>query len=180
MEIHDEDDNIIERKPVTIDWTPEMVEKNGYEHYMLKEIHDQPESVRRTLLQIDEIKKILDDISEIEKICIVACGTSYHAALSGKYIIESEARIPTNVVLASEFSHSLNIMDEKTLLIGMSQSGETADTLKALNCVEGPTKLAIVNVEISEMTKIADYTILTKAGPELSVAATKTYIVTFF
>ena len=175
MEIHDEEDNIIERKPVTIDWTPEMVEKNGYKHYMLKEIYDQPEAVRRTLSQKDKIRKMLDDIGEIEKICIVACGTSYHAALSGKYIIESEARIPTNVVLASEFTHSLNIIDEKTLLIGMSQSGETADTIKALNCVEGPIKLAIVNVGISEMTKIVDYTILTKAGPELSVAATKTY-----
>lgn len=175
LEIHDEHDNIISRKAIEIDWTPDMVEKNDFKHYMLKEIRDQPESVRRTLLQIDEIKKKLDDIGEIEKICIVSCGTSYHAALSGKYIIESEARIPTNVVLASEFAHSLNIMDEKTLLIGMSQSGETADTIKALNCVEGPTKLAIVNVEISEMTKIADYTILTKAGPELSVAATKTY-----
>lgn len=177
LEIHDEFDNVVHKDCKYIDWSPEMVEKQGYPYYMLKEIFEQPESIKKTLTQKETISKIIEDIGKIERICFIACGTSYHAALSGKYIIESTAKIPTNVVLASEFRHSLNSIDDKTLVICVSQSGETADTLLALNLIDKNIKtLSIVNVETSQMTKITDYSIITQAGPEIGVAATKTYI----
>lgn len=175
--IHDEFDNTINKEIKVTPWTPEMIDKQDYPYYMIKEINEQPEVIQKTLNDKNKIRAVLDDIGDIEKICLIACGTSYHAALSGKYIIETVAKIPTNVILASEFTHTLSILDEKTLVISVSQSGETADTLKALNMIDENIKtLSIVNVETSQMPKITDYSIITQAGPEIGVAATKTYL----
>ena len=175
--IHDEFDNTINKEITVTPWTPEMIDKNGYPYYMIKEINEQPEVIQKTLNDKNKIRAVLDDIGDFERICLIACGTSYHAALSGKYIIETVAKIPTNVILASEFSHTLNVLDEKTLVISVSQSGETADTLKALKMIDDNIKtLSIVNVETSQMPKVTDYSIITQAGPEIGVAATKTYL----
>jgi glucosamine--fructose-6-phosphate aminotransferase (isomerizing) len=154
-----------------------MAEKGGYDHFMLKEIYEQPEAVKNTLLEAPEIKKIVQNFPEFNRICFVACGTSYHASLIGKYLFENLVGIPTDVTLASEFEYSADTLDEKTLVIVITQSGETADTLKALRMVNHKAKsLAIVNVLGSTVTREAEYVIYTRAGPEIGVAATKTYI----
>ena len=176
-EIHDEFDNPVNKDINIAPWTAEMTDKQGYPYYMLKEIHEQPTAIKKTLQQKDQITKTLEEVGDFERICFIACGTSYHAALSGKYIIEEVAKIPTNVVLASEFKHSLKVLDEKTLVVCVSQSGETADTLKALSLLDKNIKtLSIVNVATSQMPKLTDYSIITQAGPEVGVAATKTYL----
>lgn len=177
LEIHDQFNNVIHKTRKYIDWSPEMIEKQGYPHFMLKEIYEQPESVKKTLTLKDKIKEILEKIGDFSRICFVACGTSYHAALSGKYIIESQTNIPTDVLLASEFKYTANTINKDTLIICVSQSGETADTLNALKIANKTSKtIAIVNVNNSAMTEYADYSIITQAGPEIGVAATKTYI----
>lgn len=173
----DEKDNVIEKEVEIIDWTPEMAEKEGYDYFMIKEINEQDIAVKNTLTQKDNIQNIIDDLDGINRICFVACGTSYHASLTGKYLIESLSGIPTDVVLASEFIYSTNVLDDKTLIIFISQSGETADTLKALDLGNKTSKtLAIVNVAGSSATRLADYVIQTQAGPEIAVAATKSYL----
>ena len=175
--IHDEFDNVVNRECKRINWTPEMAEKGGYDHFMIKEINEQATAVRNTLSQKENIQKIIDDIEDIQRICFVACGTSYHASLSGKYLIESLAGIPTEVILASEFQYSAKTLNDKTLVIFISQSGETADSLDALEIANQTSKtLGIVNVIGSSMTRRAKYVIQTQAGPEIGVAATKTYI----
>ncbi|MDO5852382.1 MAG: glutamine--fructose-6-phosphate transaminase (isomerizing) [Methanobacteriaceae archaeon] len=176
--IKDINGNIIEKEIETIDWTPEMAEKEGYDYFMLKEINEQDIAIRNTLTEKNNIKKIIDEVKcAINRIMFVACGTSYHASLTGKYLIESLAGIPTDVVLASEFKYSANTLNDKTLVIFISQSGETADTLKALDIANKTSKtLAIVNVAGSSATRRADYVIHTQAGPEIGVAATKTYV----
>lgn len=176
--IKDEDDNLIEKEIETIDWTPEMAEKEGYEYFMLKEINEQDIAIKNTLTEKNNIKKIVDKIKgDINRIIFVACGTSYHASLTGKYLIESLGGIPTDVILASEFKYSTNTLSSETLVIFISQSGETADTLKALDVANETSKtLAIVNVAGSSATRRADYVIHTQAGPEIGVAATKTYL----
>ncbi len=154
-----------------------MDEKEGYEHFMIKEINEQAIAVRNTLTQRDNIKEIIDEVGDIQRICFVACGTSYHASLTGKYLIESLAGIPTDVILASEFKYSANTLNENTLVIFISQSGETADSLKALDVAnETSITLGIVNVAGSSITRRAQYVIQTQAGPEIGVAATKTYV----
>ena len=156
---------------------PEMAEKEGYDHFMIKEINEQATAVRNTLTQKDNIQEIIDDIDDIQRICFVACGTSYHASLTGKYLIESLAGVPTDVILASEFKYSANTLNDKTLVIFISQSGETADSLKALDVANQTSKtLGIVNVAGSSITRRAQYVIQTQAGPEIGVAATKTYV----
>ena len=175
--VHDEFDNVVNKEIDTINWTPEMAEKEGYDHFMIKEINEQATAVRNTLTQKDNIQEIIDDIDDIQRICFVACGTSYHASLTGKYLIESLAGVPTDVILASEFKYSANTLNDKTLVIFISQSGETADSLKALDVANQTSKtLGIVNVAGSSITRRAQYVIQTQAGPEIGVAATKTYV----
>lgn len=175
--VHDEFDNPVNKEIDTINWTPEMAEKEGYDHFMIKEINEQAGAVRNTLTQKDNIQEIIDDIGDIQRICFVACGTSYHASLTGKYLIESLAGVPTDVILASEFKYSANTLNDKTLAIFISQSGETADSLKALDVANKTSKtLGIVNVAGSSITRRAKYVIQTQAGPEIGVAATKTYV----
>ncbi|WP_299524102.1 glutamine--fructose-6-phosphate transaminase (isomerizing) [uncultured Methanobrevibacter sp.] len=175
--VKDEFDNVVEKEIETIDWTPEMAEKEGYDYFMIKEINEQSTAVRNTLTEKDHIQNIIDDLGDISRICFVACGTSYHASLTGKYLLESLAGIPTDVILASEFKYSVNTLNENTLVIFISQSGETADSLKALDLANESSKtLGIVNVAGSAITRRADYVIQTQAGPEIGVAATKTYL----
>jgi len=175
--IKDAEGNIVQKELNIIDWTPDMAEKGGYNHFMLKEIHEQPEAVKNTLLEASEIKKIVHDFPRFNRVCFVACGTSYHASLTGKYLFENLLGIPADVILASEFEYSAGTLDEKTLVIVITQSGETADTLKALRHANRRAKsLAIVNVLGSTVTREAEHVIYTRAGPEIGVAATKTYV----
>ena len=175
--VHDEFDNVVNKEVETINWTPEMAEKEGYDHFMIKEINEQATAVKNTLTQKEHIQEIIDDIDDIQRICFVACGTSYHASLTGKYLIESLAGIPTDVILASEFKYSANTLNDKTLVVFISQSGETAVSLKALDVANETSKtLGIVNVAGSSITRRAKYVIQTQAGPEIGVAATKTYV----
>lgn len=175
--VHDEFDNVVNKDVETINWTPEMAEKEGYDHFMIKEINEQGTAVRNTLTQKENIQSIIDDVGDVKRICFVACGTSYHASLTGKYLIESLAGVPTDVILASEFKYSANTLNEDTLVVFISQSGETADSLKALDVANQTSKtLGIVNVAGSSITRRADYVIQTQAGPEIGVAATKTYV----
>ena len=176
--VKDEYDNVINKEVTTINWSPEMAEKGGYDHFMIKEINEQDTSIQNTLTQRENVQQIVDELKgDINRVVFVACGTSYHASLIGKYLIEPLAGIPTEVLLASEFKYSARTLDEKTLVIFISQSGETADTLKALDIANETSKtLAIVNVVGSSMTRRAQYVIQTQAGPEIGVAATKTYV----
>ena len=169
-----------------IEWDASAAEKNGYEDYMLKEIFEQPNSIRETVgsrLKINEPTNFADlDISSeflknVNKIFIVACGTAMHAGLVGKVLLEKICKIPTEVDIASEFRYRDPIIDDKTLCIYVSQSGETADTIAALKLskAKGAKTLAISNVIGSSITREADYTIYTHAGPEIAVASTKAY-----
>ncbi len=169
-----------------IEWDASSAEKNGFEDYMLKEIYDQPVAIRETIgshLKMGE-KCIFDDFSinkkmlkSINKIYIVACGTAMHAGLVGKKLIENLCHIPTEVDIASEFRYREPIIDDKTLFICISQSGETADTLAALRLAKskGAKTLAVVNVIGSSITREADNVIYTHAGPEIAVASTKAF-----
>ena len=175
----------IEKKISRITWDIQSAEKGGYEHFMLKEIIEQPRAVKAALaprIKGDEI--ILDDtdltveyLQSISKIVITACGSAYYAGCAGKYAIEKLCRIPVSVELASELRYSDPLIDEHTLLIVLSQSGETADTIAAMKeCKNrGAKTLAIVNVVGSTIANIADYTLYTWAGPEIAVATTKGY-----
>ena len=175
--VKDEFNNIVEKEIETIDWTPEMAEKEGYDYFMIKEINEQSTAIKNTLTEKENIEEIINNLGDISRICFVACGTSYHASLTGKYLLESLAGIPTDVILASEFKYSANTLKEDTLVIFISQSGETADSLKALDLANETSKtLGIVNVAGSAITRRADYVIQTQAGPEIGVAATKTYL----
>ena len=178
VNITDIEGNVLDKEIETIDWTPEMAQKEGFDHFMIKEIYEESDAVRNTLTEKESIREIIDDVKDdINKIVFVACGTSYHASLTGKYLIESMSGITTEVLLASEFKYSAKTLDERTLVIFISQSGETADTLKALDVANETSKtLAIVNVAGSSATRRAKYVIQTQAGPEIGVAATKTYI----
>jgi glucosamine--fructose-6-phosphate aminotransferase (isomerizing) len=170
-----------------IPWSAEVAEKNGYPHFMLKEIHEQPQSVKntysgRTALDGDEmyweeINLSQERIRDISRIYIVSCGTSWHASLVGKYIIESLAHIPVEVDLASEFRYRDTIIDKNTLTIGITQSGETADTLGAIKKAKecGSAVLVVCNVVGSSATREADVVIYTHAGPEIGVASTKAF-----
>lgn len=179
---------LIERESFRVEWDIETAEKDGFEHFMLKEIHEQPKGYRDTLTnrinydtnRIDlanEISFSDQFIKEIEKIHIVACGTAYHAGLVGKYALENLARIPVEVDVASEYRYRNPIITPKTLVIVISQSGETADTLAALRESQrhGAKVLAITNVNGSSVSRDADEVILTHAGPEIAVASTKAY-----
>ncbi len=178
----------IRKNPVCISWDLALAEKGGFPHFMLKEIYDQPEAVKHTLLgrldldsgEINFSKEGLTQafLKDIEKIFIVACGTSYHAGLVGKYLIERHLKIPVEVDLASEFRYRFPLIDSKTLFIAISQSGETADTLAGLRLAKqaGARILSICNVLGSTITRESDLVLYTQAGPEISVASTKAFV----
>lgn len=174
----------VAREPFEVDWDAEAVELSGYEDFMLKEIHEQPDALRSTLAdRLDangsvDLREIPMDLSRVDRIVIVACGTAYHAGLLGKYAIERLARIPVEVAVASEYRYAEPIGDDRTLVIAISQSGETTDTLAAVETARGygGKVLAITNTRESLITREADAVLLTKAGPEIGVAATKTFV----
>ncbi len=170
---------IVEKPVHEIEWTLEMAEKAGFPHFMLKEIYEQPGAIRDAIHgNADVIRAVAEEIAKYEKIFIVAMGTSYHAGLVGKYLFQRLARKVPIVEDASEFRYEFeDLIDENTLVIAITQSGETADTLAAMKLAKkkGAKVLAIVNVVGSMATRIADLTLYTHAGPEIGVAATKTY-----
>ncbi len=177
----------VTKKIFEVSWNAEAAEKGGYEHFMLKEIFEQPKSVRETMsarlskddrqIVMDELKWNRDFICSFKKIFIVACGTAYHAGVVGKYYIEKLARIPVEVDIASEFRYRNPIIDDRTLVIVLSQSGETSDTLAALKESKrlGAKTLAVTNVVGSSIAREADQVVYTWAGPEIAVASTKAY-----
>lgn len=184
-EFYNIDGDIIEKEPVEIKWDVEAAEKGGYAHFMLKEIHEQPKAVADTLasaikngkIDLSEVGLTDDDIKGIGQIIIVACGSSYHVGMAAQYVIEDLARIPVRVELASEFRYRRPILRKDDLVIFISQSGETADTLAALRAVKeaGIRTLSIVNVVGSPIAREADNVFYTLAGPEIAVATTKAY-----
>jgi glutamine---fructose-6-phosphate transaminase (isomerizing) len=175
--VKDKEGKVLDKKVETIKWTPEMAQKGGYPHFMLKEIHEQPEAVKNTLFEVAEVEKVVSNFPKFKRVTFVACGTSYHASMVGKYLFEGLMGLPTDVMLASEFEFAADALDPESLVIFISQSGETADTLKALRIANKKAEtLAIVNVLGSTATREADHVLFTRAGPEIGVAATKTYI----
>lgn len=175
----------IQKKMKTVDWDAEAAEKAGFEHFMMKEIHEQPKVVEDTLnsvlkdgkIDLTEVGLTEEEMKEISQIYIVACGSAYHVGVAAQYVIEDLARIPVRVELASEFRYRKPILDKNGLVILVSQSGETADTLAALRESKelGVKTLAIVNVVGSSIAREADNVFYTLAGPEISVATTKAY-----
>ncbi|AEC51678.1 glucosamine--fructose-6-phosphate aminotransferase [Pyrococcus sp. NA2] len=162
-----------------IEWTLEMAEKGGYKHFMLKEIFEQPKAIKEAIYgNMKEVSKVAEAISKYDKIIITGMGTSYHAALVGKYLIQRLGKMPVIVEEASEFRYEYeDLLDKNSLVIAITQSGETADTVAAMKIAKarGATVIGIVNVVGSLATRIADMTLYTHAGPEIGVAATKTY-----
>jgi glucosamine--fructose-6-phosphate aminotransferase (isomerizing) len=171
-----------------VDWDLETAEKSGYEDFMLKEIHEQPQAITDTLrdrthggrLVLDEMRLTDEELRNIDKVFVVGCGTSYHAGLVAKYAIEHWARLPVEIDIASEFRYRDPVLDAKTLVVGVSQSGETLDTMEACRfaqeAVNGAKVLAICNVVDSSMAREADAVLYTRAGREIGVAATKTHV----
>jgi glucosamine--fructose-6-phosphate aminotransferase (isomerizing) len=187
VQVMDHDGKTIERPTHHVSWDPIMAEKGGYKHFMQKEIFEQPRAVRDTLLGrisqdtgkifLDEMRLTEQQFREFQYVRIVACGTSWHSALAGKFMIEQLARIPVEVDYGSEFRYRDPILDGRTLTVCISQSGETADTLAAQReaKLKGSPTLAICNVMGSMITREAAGTILTHAGPEIGVASTKAF-----
>ena len=186
LKIYSPDGKEINKKPLKITWSQEDAERGGYPHFMLKEIHEQPKAIKETLarrigrngrIKLDGIHLTLKDLQKFNKICIVACGTAYHAGLVGKYIIEQMARIPVETDVASEFRYRDPFIDDKTLFIAISQSGETLDTLMSLREAKkkGARILSIVNVVGSSVARESDDVFYTWAGPEIAVASTKAF-----
>ncbi|MBQ7981214.1 MAG: glutamine--fructose-6-phosphate transaminase (isomerizing), partial [Oscillospiraceae bacterium] len=177
----------ITKELLVANWDMEAAEKGGYEHYMLKEIHEQPEAIKTTITprivdgmpNLEECGITEDMLKGYKNISVVACGTAMHAGLVGKYVIERIGRIPVTVDVASEFRYRYPIISNEDLVILVSQSGETADTLAALRLAkqQGAATLAIVNVKGSSIAREADHVIYTHAGPEIAVASTKAYMV---
>ena len=179
------DEEEIQKESTTIEWDINAAEKGGYEHFMLKEMYEQPNTVRDTLsprlkngtVEIEELGMTDDEIRSLKKLHIVACGSAYHTGFTSKYVFEGMARIPVEVDLASEFRYRDPILDEGDLVIIISQSGETADSLAALREAKarGARTLGIVNVVGSSIAREADNVMYTWAGPEIAVATTKAY-----
>ena len=185
MHFYTVDEEEIKKEAVTIEWDTDAAEKAGYEHFMLKEMYEQPKTVTDTLLPrikkddivIEELNMTDEEMAAVKKIHIVACGSAYHAGVTGKYVIEGLARIPVEVDLASEFRYRNPILEEGAMVVVISQSGETADTLAALreSKARGFKVLGIVNVVGSSIAREADNVMYTWAGPEIAVATTKAY-----
>ncbi len=179
------DEEEVKKEAVTIDWDANAAEKAGYEHFMLKEMYEQPKTITDTIspriqnndIVIEELNMSDEELKEIRKIHIVACGSAYHAGVTGKYVLEDLARIPVEVDVASEFRYRNPILEEGSMVIVISQSGETADTLAALreSKERGFQVLGIVNVVGSSIAREADSVMYTWAGPEIAVATTKAY-----
>ncbi len=182
------DGELLEREVVEIDWDTETAEKQGYETFMLKEIHEQADAVADTIgeraargigIDLGDLGAITDDLlRDVGRIVVVACGTSYHAGLIGRYAIEEWARVPVEVEIASEYRYRNPIVGPGDLVVGISQSGETADTLAAMRTARsrGATVLAVANIMGSQATREADGVLYTRAGLEIGVAATKTFV----
>jgi glutamine---fructose-6-phosphate transaminase (isomerizing) len=181
------DGRVAQRKPTRIPWNVEAVEKNGHPHFMLKEIHEQPRTIADTVrglmngksgeAVLHEMELSHDDLARITRIILIACGTSWHAALVGKHMLEALVRIPVEVDRSSEFRYRSPIADRTTLTVAISQSGETADTLGALRGIRGAGSktLAICNVVGSSLSRESDGALYTHAGPEIGVASTKAF-----
>ena len=177
----------IRRQPSTIPWDGEAAEKSGYPHFMLKEIFEQPEAIRNTMrdrvdpegpdIRIPELGLKDRELAGLNRLCFVACGTSWHAALVGKYLVEAFARLPVDVDIASEFRYRRPVLDGRVLTVPISQSGETADTLAALREArdQGSRAIAICNVVGSSLAREADGVVYTRAGIEIGVASTKAF-----
>lgn len=185
--IYDENDKLVTRDTYHVDWDVDAAEKGGYPHFMLKEIHEQPKALSETLhrrlddkgnIVLDGISMTREDIDRFTRIYIVACGTAYHAGLVGNYIIEKMTRTPVEVDVASEFRYRDPYVDDNTLFIAISQSGETQDTLAALREAKskGARVLSVVNVVGSSVARESDDVFYTWAGPEIAVASTKAYV----
>lgn len=185
VQVYNKDKSEIKKDIINIDWDISAAEKCGYEHFMLKEILEQPRAVHNTIaprikndrIVLDEIKLSDSEIKNIKKICIIACGSAYHVGCAAKYILEETLKISVEVDLASEFRYRNPLVDESVLLIAISQSGETADTLAALRegKKRGAKVLSVVNVVGSSVANDSDNVIYTWAGPEIAVATTKAY-----
>jgi glucosamine--fructose-6-phosphate aminotransferase (isomerizing) len=178
----------VEREIVTVDWDEETAEKGGYETFMLKEIYEQADAIAETIadrtvredgVDLDDVGALSDEqLRAAKRIIVVACGTSYHAGLIGRYAIEELARVPVDVEIASEYRYRNPIVGPGDLVVGITQSGETADTLAAMRIAKerGATVMAITNIMGSQATRDADGVLYTRAGLEVSVAATKTFV----
>jgi len=186
IKLLDAEGQTINKEIFHVTWDAEAAEKGGYENFMLKEIHEQPKAIRDTMtsrivlgepITLDDINITKDQIKNLNKIYIVACGTAYNAGVVGKYVIEKLARIPVELDIASEFKYRDPIMDKNTLMIVISQSGETADTMSALRLAKskGSRVIAVTNVVGSAASREADDVLYTWAGPEIAVASTKAY-----
>src|SRR5216684_5381075 len=187
VSVFDQQDQRIDREPKRILWDAVMAEKEGYRHYMLKEIHEQWRAVRDTFtgrmfeesgeIFFNDLQLTPDDWAKIRKVHIVACGTSWHSALVGKFLLEEAARIPIEVDYGSEYRYRNPIIDENTLVIGVTQSGETADTIAGMQEAKrrGAKLITICNVIGAAATRMADGVIYTNAGPEIGVASTKAF-----
>lgn len=182
----DEDGNPIQKELFHVDWNVDAAEKGGYEHFMIKEIKEQPDALRKTIspritadghIKLDDLDLTDEQIRSFNKVYIIGCGSAYHVGMIGKYVIEQMTRIPVECDIASEFRYRYPIVDEKTLTVIISQSGETADTLEALREAKrhGSRTLSIVNVVGSSIASESDDVLYTWAGPEISVATTKAY-----
>lgn len=187
VKLYDSNKKEIKKEIFHVTWDATSAEKGGYEHFMLKEIHEQPKAVKDTLtsritigekVKLDNIKITKEDIDNINRVYIIACGTAYHAGVVGKTILEQTIKIPVEIDVASEFRYRDPIIDKNTLMIVLSQSGETADTLAALRLAKanGARVLAITNVVGSSIAREADDVLYTWAGPEIAVASTKAYV----
>jgi glucosamine--fructose-6-phosphate aminotransferase (isomerizing) len=182
----DEAGTPVERDVTEVDWDEEAAEKGGYETFMLKEIHEQPDAVAETVadrirgdaVELGDIGISDDDLASVRRIVVVACGTSYHAGLVGRYAIEWWSRLPVEMDIASEFRYRNPVIGEGDLVVGISQSGETADTLAAMRLARerGAKVLAVTNIMGSQATRDSDGVLFTRAGLEIGVAATKTFV----
>jgi len=187
VQLFDGKDQRVDRAPKRITWDAVMAEKEGYKHYMLKEIHEQPRAVRDTFtgrmfeesgeVFFNDLTLTVDQLRKFNKIHVIACGTSWHSGLVGKFLLESASRIPIEVDYGSEYRYRNPIVDENTLVIGVTQSGETADTLAGMQeaKAKGATIFSICNVLGSAATRMSDGVIYTNAGPEIGVASTKAF-----
>jgi glutamine---fructose-6-phosphate transaminase (isomerizing) len=186
LEVTDLDGNPVEPYEHHVDWDLSAAEKGGYDHFMLKEMHEQPLAIKQTLegrtdpgghLLLDELRMSEDELREVDKVFVVACGTAYHAGLVAKYAIEHWTRLPVETEIASEFRYRDPVLDRNTLVIAISQSGETADTLAAVRYArrQRARVLTVSNTVGSSIPRESDAVLYTRAGPEIGVAATKTF-----